>query len=165
MKYFRFRFKYLFAALIFSSLFSQKILQMNGTYDLDGDNMLEFLALELDPSKDVFPTAVRFYEIDSDGYQTLIWEFMPPFALEGEFVDAQVGDIDGDGSPELILVMNLSRFADNATPHVFVAAYSWDGSHFSEIPSATLDIGKEDRSLRCNTVSYTHLTLPTILLV
>ena len=70
MKYSRFRFKYFFVALIFSSLFSQKILQMNGTYDLDGDNMLEFLALELDPNKDVFPTAVRFYEIDSDGYQT-----------------------------------------------------------------------------------------------
>ena len=150
MNYFQYRLKTLLIFLMLSSLFSQKILHMNGTYDLDGDNMLEFLALELDPDKDVFPTAVRFYEIDSDGYQTLIWEFMPPVALEGEFVDAQVGDIDGDGSPDLILVMNLSRFADNATPHVFVATYSWDGSHFSEIPSATLDIGKEDRSLRCN---------------
>ena len=150
MNYFQYRLKTLLIFLMLSSLFSQKILHMNGTYDLDGDNMLEFLALELDPDKDVFPTAVRFYEIDSDGYQTLIWEFIPPVALEGEFVDAQVGDIDGDGSPDLILVMNLSRFADNATPHVFVATYSWDGSHFSEIPSATLDIGKEDRSLRCN---------------
>ena len=150
MNYFQYRLKALLIFLMLSSLFSQKILHMNGTYDLDGDNMLEFLALELDPDKDVFPTAVRFYEIDSDGYQTLIWEFIPPVALEGEFVDAQVGDIDGDGSPDLILVMNLSRFADNATPHVFVATYSWDGSHFSEIPSATLDIGKEDRSLRCN---------------
>ena len=150
MNYFQHRLKTLLIFLMLSSLFSQKILHMNGTYDLDGDNMLEFLALELDPDKDVFPTAVRFYEIDSDGYQTLIWEFIPPVALEGEFVDAQVGDIDGDGSPDLILVMNLSRFADNATPHVFVATYSWDGSHFSEIPSATLDIGKEDRSLRCN---------------
>ena len=136
--------------LALSFLSSQKISHMNGTYDLDGDNMLEFLSLELDPNKDIFPTVVRFYEIDSDGYQTLIWEFMPPVALEGEFVDAQIGDIDGDGSPDLILVMNLSRFEDNATPHVFVATYSWDGSHFSEIPSATLDIGKEDRSLRCN---------------
>ena len=150
MNYFQYRLKTLLIFLMLSSLFSQKILHMNGTYDLDGDNMLEFLALELDPDKDVFPTAVRFYEIDSDGYQTLIWEFIPPVALEGEFVAAQVGDIDGDGSPDLILVMNLSRFADNATPHVFVATYSWDGSHFSEIPSATLDIGKEDRSLRCN---------------
>ena len=144
MNYFQYRFKTLLIFLMLSSLFSQKILHMNGTYDLDGDNMLEFLALELDPDKDVFPTAVRFYEIDSDGYQTLIWEFIPPVALEGEFVDAQVGDIDGDGSPDLILVMNLSRFADNATPHVFVATYSWDGSHFSEIPSATLSAFSTD---------------------
>ena len=26
--------------------FSEKIIHMNGTYDLDGDNMLEFLALK-----------------------------------------------------------------------------------------------------------------------
>jgi len=116
--------------------FGQKIAHMNGTYDLDGDQLLEFIALELDPNQDVFPTAVRYYEIDADGYQTLIWEFTPPIALTGEFVDAKIGDMDGDGSPELILVMNLSRFGDNATPHVFVATYAWDGTHFSEIPSA-----------------------------
>ena len=69
---------------------------MNGTYDLDGDNMLEFLSLEVNPDIDVFPTVVRFYEIDSDGYQTLIWEFLPPVVLEGEFVDAKIGDINGD---------------------------------------------------------------------
>ncbi|MEO2185684.1 MAG: hypothetical protein ABGX30_03835, partial [bacterium] len=86
----------------------------------------------------------------ADGYQTLIWEFTPPLALEGQFVDAQIGDMDGDGSPELVLVMNLSRFGENATPHVFVATYSWDGAYFSELPSATLDVGKENRSLRCN---------------
>ncbi|HJN97871.1 MAG TPA: VCBS repeat-containing protein, partial [Candidatus Marinimicrobia bacterium] len=130
--------------------FGQKIVHMNGTYDLDGDALLEFIALELDPNKDVFPTTVRYYEIDADGYQTLIWEFTPPLALEGHFVDAQIGDMDGDGAPELALVMNLSRFGDNATPHVFVATYSWDGAYFSELPSATLDVGKENRSLRCN---------------
>ena len=32
----------------------------------------------------------------------------------------------------------------------FVATYDWDGTHFSEIPSASLDIGKENKSLRCN---------------
>ena len=41
--------------------FSEKIIHMNGTYDLDGDNMLEFLALEIDPETDVFPSIVRFY--------------------------------------------------------------------------------------------------------
>ena len=116
--------------------YGQKIVHINGTYDLDGDALLEFIALELNPYEDVFPTAVRYYEIDEDGYQTLIWEFTPPVALEGQFVDAQIGDLDGDGSPELVLVMNLSRFADNSTPHVFVASYAWDGTHFSEIPTA-----------------------------
>ncbi len=128
----------------------QKIVQMNGSYDLDGDNLLEFISLEMDPKTDIYPTTVRYYEIDADGYQTLIWEFTPPVALEGHFVDAQVGEMDGDGVPELIIVMNLSRFGDNATPHVFVATYTWDGMFFSEIPSTTLDIGKENRSLRCN---------------
>ena len=80
--------------------FGQKIVHMNGTYDLDGDAQLEFIALELDPNDDVFPTTVRYYEIDADGYQTLIWEFTPPLALEGQFVDAQIGDMDGDGKDE-----------------------------------------------------------------
>ena len=33
---------------------------------------------------------------------------------------------------------------------VFVAVYTWEEESFSELPSVTLDIGKQDRSLRCN---------------
>ncbi len=150
MKTFKSILKYQLLFVLISFSYGQKIVHMNGTYDLDGDNMLEFLSLEINPDLEVFPTAVRYYEIDSDGYQNLIWEFMPPVALEGDFVNAQIGDVDGDGSPELVLVMNLTRFEDNSTPHVFIATYTWDGTHFSEIPSATLDLGKENRSLRCN---------------
>ena len=123
---------------------------MNGVYDLDGDQMLEFIALELNPKENVFPNKVRYYEIDADSYQTLIWEFKPPVELAGDFVDAKIGDVDGDGSPEIVIVMNLSRFENNTTPHVFLATYSWTGTNFSEIPSYTLDLGKENRSLRCN---------------
>ena len=56
----------------------QKIVQMNGSYDLDGDNLLEFISLEMDPKTDIYPTTVRYYEIDADGYQTLIWELLLP---------------------------------------------------------------------------------------
>ena len=65
-------FRYQLIALLLSFPFGQKIVHMNGTYDLDGDNMLEFLSLEVNPDIEVFPTAVRFYEIDSDGYQNII---------------------------------------------------------------------------------------------
>ena len=136
---------YLFISI--SLLFGQKIVNMNGTFDLDGDKMLEFISLELNPEKDIFPKVVRFYEIDSDGYQNIIWEFIPPVTLEGDFVDAKIGDINGDGAPQLVVVMNLTKFGDKSTPHVFIATYDWDGTHFSEIPSASLDIGKENKSL------------------
>ena len=98
---------YLFISI--SLLFGQKIINMNGTFDLDGDKMLEFVSLELDPKKDIFPKVVRFYEIDSDGYQNIVWEFIPPVTLEGDFVDAKIGDINGDGAPQLVVVMNLTR--------------------------------------------------------
>ena len=130
--------------------FGQKIVHLDGSFDLDGDNQLEFISLELDPSKNVFPTMVRYNEMDNDGYQTVIWEFDAPKELDGYFVDAKIGDLDGDGVPDLVIVMNLSRFGTNATPHVFVAVYTWEEESFSELPSVTLDIGKQDRSLRCN---------------
>ena len=63
--------------------------------------------------------------------------------MDGYFVDAKIGDLDGNGIPDLIIVMNLSRFGTNATPHVFVAVYSWEEDSFSELPSVTLDIGKQ----------------------
>ena len=50
--------------------FGQKIVQMNGTYDLDGDAQLEFIALELDPNEDVYPTTVR--------HKLAIWMVMAP---------------------------------------------------------------------------------------
>jgi len=53
----------LFVSFLIGTVFSQKIVHMNGTYDLDGDNHLEFIALELDPTTDIFPTIVRYYEI------------------------------------------------------------------------------------------------------
>ena len=41
---------------ILSSVFSQKIVHLEGSYDLDGDNLFEFISLELDQEKNVFPT-------------------------------------------------------------------------------------------------------------
>ena len=42
---------YLFIGLLLSGslLLGQKIVHMNGSYDLDGDKLLEFISLELDP--------------------------------------------------------------------------------------------------------------------
>ena len=52
--------------LVINFSFGQKIVHMGGSFDLDGDNLLEFISLELDPEKNVFPTMVRYNEIDID---------------------------------------------------------------------------------------------------
>ena len=50
MKYYKNILKTFFLILFISCAFTQKIVHMNGTYDLDGDNMLEFLSLEINLS-------------------------------------------------------------------------------------------------------------------
>ena len=86
---------YLIIWLLTSSgvLSGKKIVHMEGSYDIDNDNLLEFISLELNPESDVFPNVVRYYELDEDGYQNLVWEFSPPPGLEGYFVDAKIGDL------------------------------------------------------------------------
>ena len=105
--------KYFNHKIILSAIFilalpflnAQKIVHLEGSYDLDGDNLLEFISLELDPDKNVFPTVIKYNEVDQDGYQSSIWEFDAPRELDGYFVDAKIGDLDGDGIPDLIIVM------------------------------------------------------------
>ena len=61
MKYFNY--KIILSAifiLALSFLNAQKIVHLEGSYDLDGDNLLEFISLELDPDKNVFPTVVKY---------------------------------------------------------------------------------------------------------
>ena len=54
---------YLIIWLLTSSgvLSGKKIVHMEGSYDIDNDNLLEFISLELNPESDVFPNVVRYY--------------------------------------------------------------------------------------------------------
>ncbi|MEC8839230.1 MAG: hypothetical protein VYA09_03690, partial [Candidatus Neomarinimicrobiota bacterium] len=51
-----------------------KIIDMEGTYDLDGDGQYEFAALEYNRLNGHTISMIRYYEIDIDGYQNLSWE-------------------------------------------------------------------------------------------
>ena len=55
--------------------FSQelKIIDMEGTYDLDGDGQYEFAALEYNRLNGNTIYMIRYYEIDIYGYKNLYW--------------------------------------------------------------------------------------------
>ena len=42
-------------------------------------------------------SVIRYYELDEDGYQKMEWELEAPDGLLGNFVDVELGDLDGDG--------------------------------------------------------------------
>ena len=135
---------------IFSSIYAQglRVVHMEGTYDLDGDRLQEFATIEKGLLNNNSVSLIRYYEINNDGYQQMNWELKAPDGLLGNFVDVELGDLNGDGTPELITVSNLAEPNQNELLQPIAFYYSWDGEKFNETAGGV-------------SVSYTHLTLPT----
>jgi hypothetical protein len=106
MKVFKFIFTVSVTVLVSQGL---KITHMEGTYDLDGDGFQEFASVEERLSGNKKSSVIRYYELDDDGYQKMEWELEAPDGLLGNFVNVKLGDLDGDGIPELITVSNLAE--------------------------------------------------------
>ena len=104
--------KKILSTLIFLVSFSisqdLKVVHMEGTYDLDGDGLKEFATIESGSVGGKQISVIRYYEVDENGYQEVNWEFEAPDGVLGNFVDVELGDLDGDGSPELITVSNIT---------------------------------------------------------
>ncbi|MFQ6677765.1 MAG: putative Ig domain-containing protein [Fidelibacterota bacterium] len=138
--------------LMFSLLFGAdlKIIHMEGTFDLDQDGLFEFGAVEVGRENGYSISMLRYYEIDGDGYQQLNWELAAPDGLLGNFVGIKLGDLNGDGMPELITVMNLTDGTEEQILHPIVFYYSWDGAGFSEEPTGSLNLSEQNTFLRCH---------------
>ncbi len=119
---------------------------------MDGDDQLEFFALESVPPETNQSTILRQYELDQDGYQDLIWELHAPDGLLGHFVNATVGDLDGDGIPELITVMNVAGSAGQGLLQPIMFVYRWSDNQFMEEPSASLRLSKNSPFVRCQNI-------------
>ncbi len=126
-----------------------KIIHMEGTYDLDGDGRLEFASIEIPPVRDHQTSVIRYYEIDEEGYQQLLWELESPDGLLGNFVGVKIGDLDGDANPELVTVMNVSEPKTDELLQPFVFVYHWSGQGFNEEPDASINLARRSTFLRC----------------
>ena len=124
------------------SVFSQnmKIVHMEGTYDLDGDGLQEFASVESGSYGNKTLSVIRYYEIDKGGYQKMGWELEAPDGLLGNFVDVELGDLDGDGIPELITISNLAEPDQEELLQPIAFYYFWDGERFSENAGGVLNL-------------------------
>jgi len=117
-----------------------RVVHMEGTYDLDGDGLQEFATVEKGFLNNNGVSLIRYYEINNDGYQQMNWELKAPDGLLGNFVDVELGDLDGDGVPELITVSNLAEPDQNELLQPIAFYYSWDGEKFNETAGSVLNL-------------------------
>ena len=134
-----------------------KIIDMEGTYDLDGDGQYEFAALEYNRFNGDAISMIRYYEIDIDGYQNLSWELEMPDGLLGSFIGVKLADIIGDGIPELVAVANLSSNGDETILQPIIFYYKWYDDGFAENPSGYLNIGNQNDFVRCHNFDLINL--------
>lgn len=137
----------LMAALIGKDL---QIVHMEGTYDLDKDGLFEFAAVEAGQENGHTVSMIRYYEIDGNGYRQLNWELSAPDGLLGNFVNIKLGDLNGDGTPELITIINLTDKDEQRILHPILYYYPWDGQSFSEKPQGFLNLSERNAFLRCH---------------
>ena len=113
---------------------------MEGTYDLDGDGLQEFATVESGALNNNSVSVIRYYELNDDGYQQMNWELRAPDGLLGNFVGVELGDLDGDGVPELITVSNFAEPDQNELLQPIAFYYTWDGEKFNEEAGSVLNL-------------------------
>jgi len=154
--------KYIFTFLFLFSLGigiskDLKIIDMEGTYDLDSDGQYEFASVEYNRLNGHAISMIRYYEIDIDGYQNLSWELEMPDGLLGSFIGVKLADIIGDGVPELVAVANLSSNGDETILQPIIFYYKWYDDGFAENPSGYLNIGNQNDFVRCHNFDLINL--------
>lgn len=137
--------------LVFSVMHASDLFvtHIKGNYDLDGDGFYEVVTMEGVSPEALNASAIRFYEFDDEEYQNLLWELViNPEAIPGDTstglfnhcIGIDVGDLDGDGTPELITVMNLKNGETDNILQPYLYIYSWDSTGFGETPVASINL-------------------------
>ncbi|MFH1852953.1 MAG: putative Ig domain-containing protein [Candidatus Neomarinimicrobiota bacterium] len=129
---------------------SLRIVDLSGNYDFNGNALTEvFLVSEnVDaPNQSVF---IRHVEFDSDGYQHLLWELESEDDSYSRFAGLAPLDIEGDGEPELAVLLNISTDRNCSLRRPILYIFEWEVDGFSAYPAQTLDLSDTRGYLRGN---------------
>ena len=123
--------------LITVSLFGKPV-YVDGTYDLDGDNLSELLILYDEEGK----SEIRFVEIQENGKHSPVWSYTLDMAISGVISDIKMADLNHDDIPEIIAILRTEiRFKQIQTPWLMI--FTWEEQSFSVSP---LIVYEEDLS-------------------
>ena len=122
----------------------KNVVSLSPTFDFDGDGLSEFLAVEKRGMIDAAPSSAVYYEIDDFGAHMEIWRH----TTVDHLVTAQVGDINGDGSPEIVVLSRSSSLGAGVDDLPWLKVFQWSGVDFSPSPSLTIGGVKNNSRIR-----------------
>ena len=122
----------------------KNVVSLSPTFDFDGDGLSEFLAVEKKGVIDAAPSSAVYYEIDDFGAHMEIWRH----TTVDHLVTAQVGDINGDESPEIVLLSRSSSLGAGVDDLPWLKVFQWTGVDFSPSPSFTIGGVKNNSRIR-----------------
>ena len=112
-----------------------QIIHMDGVYDLDNDDLVEFIAFEQDRETGGVVSRVAYYEIDDLGFPQLIWNLDTPQNIDGSIVAARITDLNGSGTSELFIAANVKTTDNRDLSQGVLYVYDWIGGGFSAEPA------------------------------
>jgi len=150
----------------FSFAADLKIVHMDGVFDLDNDDLVEFITIEEGKGDGGITGMVGYYEIDELGYPQLLWHlssrstpFEPGagarFQITGALVDAAITDLDGSGTAELVVAANV--FSPNEMESGTILVFQWVQGEFPAQPTLTLSLGNQANPNTVNNFSLLDL--------
>lgn len=115
-----------------------KVIHIDGVFDLDYDDLVEFLTIEDGQGTGGVVTRVGYYEIDELGFPQLLWNLDAPQDIDASIVHVRMADMDGSGVPEIIVAANVRGVAEGELELATVYLFDWVQGEFSPQPSLTL---------------------------
>ena len=135
-------------------LFGQKnVVSLSPTFDLDGDGLSEFLALEKQSFNDIGPSSAVFYEIDDFGSHMELWRY----TTVDQIIKAEIGDINGNDIPDIVLLSRSSFLGFGSESPMWLKAFPWTEIDFS--PEPIFSFNKMDDSLNVRPSSFSLLDI------
>ena len=138
----------IYIGLVFSPILAEGTLYFQGIYDLDKDGVQESLLLNSGQQ------SASWVELVDNKVVQVIWQYSLPY--KGQFADAELLDLDGDGLLDLVAVTKLSPSTDTKD---WLYVFRGSGNNFEAIPSTlnytSLDLGKV-RPLNISKISKTN---------
>ena len=134
-----------------------QIVHIDGVYDLDNDDLVEFLAFEEAPESSGSLSRVAYYEIDDLGFPQLIWNIDSPEDINGDIVEVRLADLDGSGTYELFLAANVQTPENSGLSQGIIYVYNWEQESFSPSPVISSALTSPDSRQLINNLDIVDL--------